>query len=79
MTNNTAAQNIATETFTCDSRTGATATRYRASFACKCPACGDNGPHPGKGESARASQPNAGDYTIWCNWCGESFAGPPVA
>ena len=78
MSKTNSAQNIKTESFVCNHATGETATRYAARFACNCPACGDAGPHHGKGESARASRPEAGSYSIVCGFCGESFAGPPV-
>lgn len=75
----TAPQNIKTESFVCNAKTGEQATRYTATFACNCPACGDQGPHHGKGESARASRSEAGSYSIVCTWCGAAFAGPAVA
>lgn len=68
-------QNIKTESFACNAKTGEQATRYFATFACDCPACGDHG----KGESPRASRPEAGSYSVVCTWCGEAFAGPAVA
>lgn len=72
-------KNVKTESITCNRATGAQAIRYTADFDCICPHCGDKGPHPGKGESARESKPEAGSYSIWCNWCGERFEGPAVA
>lgn len=79
MSTSTAPRNVRTESFACNARTGEQATRYFATFACNCPDCNDHGPHAGKGESARVSRPEAGNYSIVCAWCGATFAGPAVA
>jgi transcription elongation factor Elf1 len=79
MSKTAAAKNIKTEAFTCNHATGEKATRYTATFACACPACGDAHEHSGSGESSRSSRPSAGSYTIVCSWCGHNFEGPAVA
>lgn len=71
-------QNIKSDTFVCNAKTGETATRWTAVFRCECPSCGDGGAHHGTGESARASKPGSGIFRLVCGWCGHGFDGPAV-
>lgn len=72
-------QNVKTQNgLLANAKTGETFSRCTATFTCTCPACGDEGPHAGVGETARASKPSAGSYVVSCRWCGESWEGPAV-